>query len=97
MEKGFRIVNGDRVVKDKSELYLLKLIRETLGTPPQSHAQHANDTQDGINNHVSILMESLVKKYHTARIHEVARRVNNEFQANSTRQKSNKLVVFKNQ
>lgn len=97
IEKGFRVISSDReaTVRSILELYSLKLIRDTNWVPPQSHTQHATDTQDGIQNHVSGVVESLVKMFHTVRIHEVP--VELTFQAYSIRLKSNKLVLLKDQ
>ena len=75
----------------------MALVRAIVGAPADTHSQHAVDTQDGIRNHVADLIEAVVKKFHQARIHEISRRINTTLQANSIRQKSNKLVLFKNQ
>ena len=69
MERGLRLINDDDTAKLRSEKHLLALVRATMGAPPNTHSQHAVDTQDGIRNHIADLIEAVVKKFHQARIH----------------------------
>ena len=85
IKRGLRNINDDDTAKLRSEKHLLALVRATMGAPPDTHSQHAVDTQDGIRNHVADLIEAVVKRFHQARIHEISRRINTTLQANVIR------------
>lgn len=96
-ESAFRIIMNDEMACKKSEAHLLKVVREVMGDPPITHIQHANETQHGITNHISAMLDTVVAKFHTLRIHERARKVNRETHKSLIRHKNTKLIIFSGQ
>lgn len=73
---------------------LISEVRRKFGNPPAEMAEHALETQHGIDNHYSNLLENIVRKYFQIRQHHIGRRKTMSLHKKRKRSKLNKLVLF---
>lgn len=97
LERSFRVLFNEDNLGIRGAGYLRCVIKNILGQPPVFFDDHALETQHGIDNHYSNLLNIITDLFYTVRVNQRSRKINLKLHKTMIRHKTTKLVIFTGQ